>query len=390
MNAALKDRARHAFARQFGQEPDGLAFAPGRVNLIGDHVDYNDGLVLPLVLPLGTSVAWGRNNLGTMRAVAADFNDESDSFIPGRKSTATPGWKAYLRGMSAVLQSACGDAPQLDLAIAGDLPRGAGLSSSASLCVALGRALQASGAAVQTTPVELAQAAQRTEHEFAHVACGIMDQMAAACGQAGHAMLLDCRSLEMQHLPIPDGWAVLVVQSGVTRGLVDGAYNLRRKQCNDAARRLGLASLREARLSDLAAAALPEIEARRAQHVIEEIARVESATNCLANDDLAGFGRLLNASHASLRDLFEVSHPQVDRLVDILQRAVGNNGGARMTGGGFGGAVVAVAPGGEVQRLKNTIADEYSSSAAETIQLACGCGRHASGKTQCTLQDQHQ
>lgn len=389
MNAALADRTRQAFMRHFSAEPEGFAFAPGRVNLIGEHVDYNDGLVLPLPLPLGTLVAWRRNDRGVMRAVATDFEDETDSFHLGETAETVSGWRTYLRGMTAVLQGAGTNGQTLDLAIAGDLPRGAGLSSSASLCVALGRALQDGGMVEPATPQQLAKAAQRTEHEFAAVACGIMDQMASACGHAGQAMLLDCRSLEMQHLPLPPEWAVMVVQSGVTRGLVDGAYNLRRKQCEGAARALGMASLREAKPNDLDSAKLPEIEATRARHVVDEIARVRAAVDCLANGDLQGFGQLLNASHASLRDLFEVSHPSVDRLVAILQDAIGDDGGARLTGGGFGGAVVAIVASDKVDQLRELVASEYSSTAAAGMLIVGTGGALTSKEVQSMKQDEY-
>lgn len=389
MKSALAQRASEAFVRHFPGEPEGFAFAPGRVNLIGDHVDYNDGLVLPLPLPLGTMVAWRRNDHGVIRAVAADLAGETDNFHPGDSPAAPGGWRTYLRGMAALLPGNGPGAQGLDLAIAGNLPRGAGLSSSASLCVALGRALQAGNGAGPASPEQLARIAQRTEHEFAGVACGIMDQMTAACGHEGHAMLLDCRNLEMQHVALPRNWAVLAVQSGITRGLVDGAYNLRRMQCEGAARALGLASLREAKPNDLDSAKLPEIETMRARHVVDEIARVCGSAECLAAGDLQGFGQYLNASHASLRDLFEVSHPSVDRLVAILQHAIGGDGGARMTGGGFGGAVVAVVTPDAVEGLRELVASEYSDAAAAGMLVVDTCGSPTPEGVQSLRQDEY-
>lgn len=371
MSSAAKQRAHDAFIRNFGERPEGVAFAPGRVNLIGDHVDYNDGLVMPMPLELGTAVAWRSGEGQLIRAAAGDFGDATCTLGPGAETAHDCGWQTYLRGMVAVLDAHAKDGRSLDLAISGDLPRGAGLSSSASYCIALGRAFIAAGMmAGPLTQIDLAKAAQRTEHDYAKVACGIMDQMASACGMPSHAMLLDCRTLGWRNLALPADWTVIIVPSGATRGLVDGEYNLRRSQCDEAARLLGVATLRDVSPADFDWAALPAVERNRARHVIEEIARVGEATEYVAQADLAGFGDCLNQSHRSLRDLFEVSHPDVDRLVDILQRAIGADGGARMTGGGFGGAVVAIAASSEVDRIRSIVAQEYSPAAAENTLIA--------------------
>jgi galactokinase len=358
------DKARDAFLRHFGEAPDGIVFAPGRVNLIGDHVDYCDGLVLPMPLPLGTAVAWRARAGDGVRVVAADFADGTDDFRPGDAAEPECGWRSYVRGMAAILVRPSGQRVALDLAIAGDLPRGAGLSSSASLCVALGRAVAAAGLAQGAHAVDIARAAQRTEHDYAGVACGIMDQMASACGLKGHAMLLDCRDLSWRATGLPVEWAVLVVPSGVSRGLVDGEYNLRREQCESAARKLGIGRLRDATDDMLAVAGLDPVERSRATHVVAEISRVRAAAAAMERRDLAAFGACLNASHASLRDLFEVSHPEVDRLVALIQQALGDQGGARMTGGGFGGAVVAVVPRERVEHLRNVLDQSYSHEAS--------------------------
>ena len=340
MTDALTDRAAALFREHFGTAPGGVSFAPGRVNLIGEHVDYNDGLVLPMPIAAGTAVAWKRSTGAETRVHAADLGKD-DSFAPDNPQT--PGdvdWRSYVRGMAALWD---GELPALDLLITGNLPRGSGLSSSASLCIALGRAF-AEATGMEIDPTSLARMAQRTEHEYAGVACGIMDQMAIAAGKPGHAMLLDCRDLSYRHFPIPADWAVLIVDSGVTRGLVDGEYNARRQQCEAAARALGVSSLRDVGEDQLASANLPQPEARRAQHVVSEIARVEAATQALLASDLPRFGEILREGHASLRDLFEVSHPAVDELVARLRGLVGDEGGARMTGAGFGGSVVVALP----------------------------------------------
>lgn len=356
----LFERTGAGFAAAFGREPDGIAFAPGRVNLIGEHVDYNAGLVLPMPISTGTAVAWGRASGAEVSAVALDFAHGRDRFVPGRAEPVEPAdWRAYLRGIGAEMARRGVAGGGLNLAIAGSNPRGAGLSSSASLCVALGRAMAAAeGRDLRAR--ELALAAQAAEHDWAGVACGIMDQMAIAAGLPGHALLLDCRDLAVRQIPMPDDWAVLIVQSGVTRGLVEGHYNARQADCKAATSALGLPSLREAGLEQVLAARLEPTIRNRARHVVEEIARVEAAVAAIAERDLTALGALLRASHASLRDLFEVSVPQVDALADALNTAIGTEGGARMTGGGFGGAVVAVLPAARVAEVSAAITARFS------------------------------
>lgn len=353
MTQDLTETAREEFAAHFGCEAQGVVFAPGRVNLIGEHVDYNEGLVLPMPVKAGTAIAWSTEEGAEIKVHAADLA-ESDSFPADAPSKPEQvGWTSYVRGMAAQRDTPL---PAMRLLITGDLPRGSGLSSSASLCIALGRAFDAATGG-WTDPTVLAKKAQKTEHEFAGVACGIMDQMAVAAGEPGHAMQLDCRDLAYRQVAMPDDWAVLVVNSGVTRGLVDGEYNARRAQCEAAAAALGVASLRDATMDEMASADLPELEARRASHVVSEIARVRQASNALEQGDLAGFGQVLREGHASLRDLFEVSHPVVDQLVDRLQEIVGKDGGARMTGAGFGGSVVVVTSPGNVAAIEAEFGD---------------------------------
>ncbi|MFM5907237.1 MAG: galactokinase [Novosphingobium sp.] len=357
---SLVQRSRDGFTRAFGHAPDGVVFVPGRVNLIGEHVDYNDGLVLPMPISVGTAVAWGRADGTEAEAVALDLGDAGDRFIAGVAAPHQPvDWRSYLRGTVAALARQGVAHGGVRLAIAGSIPRGSGLSSSASVCVAIGRAL-AAAAGTQVSARDLALAAQSAEHQWAGVRCGIMDQMAVAAGQAGCALLLDCADLSHRNLPLPPEWAVMIVQSGVRRGLVDGHYNRRREDCEQAARALGVPSLRAATMASLEAGNIGAIAARRARHVIEEIARVRQAAEAIGAGDIEALGAILRASHASLRDLFEVSEPHVDRLVDLLGDAIGGQGGARMTGGGFGGAVVAVLPLAEVDRVRARIEAGYA------------------------------
>jgi galactokinase len=356
---ATIDRVKRAFAERFGGGPDLIAQAPGRVNLIGEHTDYNDGFVLPLAIDRGTVVA-ARLGGGDVRVYAADF-DQEDRFTFAERLDAPPGdWRNYVRGMVAMLVE---DeiAPQgMELAIAGDVPQGAGLSSSASLEVAVGLAVSAlAGAAIDRT--RLAQLAQRAENEFAGCACGIMDQLVSARAEAERALLIDCRSLDCRPVPLPDSAAVLIAHSGVERGLVDSAYNERRQQCEAAARHFGVTALRDAETAHLdGAEELEELARRRARHVVTENARTVEAADALAVGDMARLGRLMAESHASMRDDFEITTPEIDGLVALLQREIGEAGGARMTGGGFGGCVIALLPADRVDAAIAAVRAEYS------------------------------
>lgn len=356
----LIEQTRAGFAAAFGHEPDGVAFAPGRVNLIGEHVDYNDGLVLPMPIAAGTAVAWSAADCAQIDAVALDLNCARDCFTIGSPQRhQPPDWRSYLRGMAACLSDRGFILGGTKLAIAGTIPRGSGLSSSASLCVALGRALAAASGVTAIAPSELALAAQAAEHEWAGVHCGIMDQMAIAAGNPGQALLLDCRDLATRQITLPPGWAVLIVQSGVQRGLVDGHYNQRRRDCEAAAAAIGLPALRDATPTQIEAAVLDHTVRNRAHHVVSEIARVSAAVDAIEARDLHALGSILRASHASLRDRFEVSVPAVDALADCLNQAIGADGGARMTGGGFGGAVVAVLHKAELERVTAAVCANY-------------------------------
>ena len=379
-----QDQARAAYRHKFGAEPSGVTFAPGRVNLMGDHVDYNDGLVLPLPIAAGTAVAWGTGPGNLIETVAHDLEHADDQFAVAAVTPPDPAdWRSYVRGMASSLGAADHAIGGTRLALSGSIPRGSGLSSSASLCVAVGRALIAASGAKALDPRNLALAAQQAEHRWAGVQCGIMDQMAVAAGTPGSALLLDCRDLSFRNIALPAGWAVMIVQSGVVRGLVDGHYNARRADCEAAARALGLASLRDADAAMIADARLEPVAQRRALHVVQEIARTATAAQALEAGELRAFGELMRASHASLRDQFEVSVPPVDALVEVLNAAIGTAGGARMTGGGFGGAVVAVLPADAVPRVEAALRTGYVAPDGEPISMMIeGAGRQVAGATQ--------
>lgn len=334
------ERATAAYIAAFGEEPHRVAYAPGRVNLIGEHTDYNDGFVLPCAIDRGTAVAIGDAADAMIAVTSADYG-EGDSFDPGQAFQAAPGWRTHVRAIAAVFRARGIAIAGARIAIAGDVPQGAGLSSSASLGVALAAAFDRQGALDRTTLALIAQAA---ENDFVGCACGNMDQLIAAHGQANAALLIDCRSLATNPVPLPDDMAVMIVHSGITRGLVDSAYNGRRAACEAVAAQLGVAALRDIDLPALQAAepALDPLAYRRARHVVSENARTLAMAAALTASDWPIIAALMAASHASMRDDFEITLPEIDQLVATLAEATGGVGGARMTGGGFGGCVVAL------------------------------------------------
>ena len=357
---ALYNRVTASFAGRFGHTPDLVVRAPGRVNLIGEHTDYNDGFVLPCAIGPATMVAISKRHDNNVEVIAADFGDAGDQFgleLPLQRNIEQP-WADYVRGMISALQNAGYALSGAHIAIAGNLPKGAGLSSSASLEVAVGKAMSAL-ADIDIDNTRLAQIAQRAECDFVGTQCGIMDQLISVQGKAGHALLIDCRSLGLTDVPVPDDVAIMIVHSGVTRGLVEGHYNARRRQCEVAARAMGVPALRDADLDMLAAASLDAVTKMRARHVITENQRTLDSADALAKSDLATLGMLMAQSHASMRDDFEITVPPVDALVVMLQKAIGTQGGARMTGGGFGGACVAVMPSAMVADVQAAITAEY-------------------------------
>lgn len=375
-----------AFAQHHGRAATVLARAPGRVNLIGEHTDYNDGFVLPLAIDRDTWVAAGPRADLQVNTVALDWQGEHDSFTlqPQPPHHPQAGWRDHVRGTLAQLQAAAPLPAGLDLVVAGDVPQGAGLSSSASLALALLRAAQAVHAptSAQLAALDaptLALMAQRAENQFVGCQCGNMDQLASACGQAGQALLIDCRSLQLRPVPLPAGHTVLIAHSRVRRGLVDSAYNTRRQQCEQAARVLGVPALRDASMALLQQHRhqLPDDTFRRARHIITENARVLQAVAALGAGDLAEVGRLMAASHASMRDDFEITVPAVDHLAELLHRSAAGQGGARMTGGGFGGCVVALLPTERVAAAQALVARNYRSPEGEpalfyTCQASAG------------------
>jgi len=340
--------------------PPRVFSAPGRVNLIGEHTDYNDGFVLPAAINFRTVVAAALRPDTLVEVFAVDM-DDTDTFDLAKPITPSSGhqWANYVRGMIKVLLAEGHNLRGLSLAISGDIPTGTGLSSSASLEMALGHTfLQMSGLPVDG--VSLALAGQNAENNFVGVQCGIMDQFVSALGQKDHALLIDCRTLDYSAVPIPADTAIVIVDSGVKRGLVDSEYNARRQQCQSAAAFFGVPALRDVDMATFAAREheLPPVLRQRARHVISENERTLAAADALKANDLIAFGQLMNESHRSMRDDFEITTPEIDTLTSIMQ-SVPNVYGARMTGGGFGGCCVALAPNSAVPELTAAVDNLY-------------------------------
>ena len=373
---ALHDTVLATFASAFGGAPTLVARAPGRVNLIGEHTDYNDGFVLPAAIGVATLVAARPRADRWIHVTAADFSGATSSFArdePIAPDAAQP-WADYVRGMVSAMRAVGHAIAGVDLAVAGNIPQGSGLSSSASLAVAVGTALSALNG-LDLSPTAIALLAQSCECDFVGTRCGIMDQLVSARGRSGHALLIDCRSLACQPVPIPEDMAILIVHSGVVRGLVEGHYNERRASCEAAAAKLGVAALRDADLPLLedARGHLSTVEHARARHVITENARTLQAAEALQAGDLVSLGELFAASHASMRDDFAITLPPIDALVAELQALIGGScdgrGGARMTGGGFGGAVVAVVPKDYAAAITHALTYRTPAGAAPLVMV---------------------
>lgn len=368
----LRDRVDAGFAAHFGGAPTLLAAAPGRVNLIGEHTDYNDGWVLPMAIGVGTIAAVRAVAGAELKVVALDHGEATTIRLDGPVARAAHGhWSNYVRGVASALRDQGLPLAGAEILVAGNVPQGAGLSSSASLELAVGLALSALAGRPDHDRGSLARAGQSAEHHFAGCACGIMDQLVIASAEPGSALLIDCRSLATRAVPLPPDCAVLIVESGIERGLVDGEYNLRRHQCEAAARHFGVAALRDLGPEELAAGAagLDPVALRRARHVVTENARTLAAADALAVGDLSRLGELMAASHASMREDFEITTPAIDRLAALLADAVASAGGARMTGGGFGGAVIAVAPIDALAAAGDAVRQHYRTPAGDAPRI---------------------
>ncbi|HXQ34612.1 MAG TPA: galactokinase [Anaerolineales bacterium] len=345
------ERVTNIFLETFGDVPIHIARAPGRVNLLGEHVDYNDGFVLPAAIDRATYIAFSPTDSDQTRLLAADLNQHalfSPQTIPSKTQTDSsplPDWAHYPAGVMWALHEEKLSTPALNAVYLSNVPRGSGLSSSASVEMAFMIAWQT--LSDWTLPaMQLALLSQKAENQYVGVNCGIMDQFASACGVENNLLLLDCRSLEWKTIPLPSDVAIVIADTMVRRKLTSGEYNKRRAACEEAVRLLqkdltGIKSLRDVSVENFNrfAPKLPEEVSKRARHVVEEIERTNQAEALLEAGNVQRFGALMNECHISLRDLYEVSCPELDVMVRIAQSLEGCYG-ARLTGAGFGGCMV--------------------------------------------------
>jgi len=352
------------FAEIYGREPR-LFRAPGRVNLIGEHTDYNGGFVLPMAIERGTTVAAAVRDDRKIRILSVNVNEAGEINLDAPEKTRRGTWLDYIEGMARILERRNIILRGADLLINSDVPSGAGLSSSAALEISVGLALSE----ISASPIEkvqLALAGQAAEHEFVGAKVGIMDQYISALGRKNHALLIDCRSLEAEQIPFAAQDSVIVIcDSKVKHKLAASEYNTRRAECEKAVEILQeflpeITQLRDVGIRDFEryAAHLPEIIRKRCRHVVTENERTLNAAEALKKSDFNEFGRLMWLSHASLRDNYEVSCRELDLLVEIASQCEGVLGG-RMTGGGFGGSTVNLVQRGSVENFTKRISDEY-------------------------------
>ena len=371
---ALINNVTRSFSSIFGYAPTHFIQAPGRVNLIGEHTDYNDGFVLPCAINYQMVVAAAKREDNIIRVIAVDYQNEVDEFNLDNSIEFVPNkmWANYVRGVIHFLQKDNYSFHGMDIAISGNVPQGAGLSSSAALEVAIGQTLKT----LYQLPIsqkEIALNGQKAENQFVGCNCGIMDQLISACGEENHALLIDCRSLETSAVRMPENMVVMIINTNKKRGLVDSEYNTRRQQCEEAAHILNVAALRDASLEDLLAKKelMSEVVYRRARHVITENSRTLDAAEALRHGDLTTLSQLMMQSHHSMRDDFEITVKEVDSLVEIVKSVIGDRGGVRMTGGGFGGCVVALVTPDLVDKVVDSVKAQYEAKTGlkETIYV---------------------
>jgi galactokinase len=358
----------HEFAILFGHPPTVNADAPGRVNLIGEHTDYNGGFVLPTAIPQRTRIDLAPRADDIVRAAStARDSDAAQTFLFGGEAPGR-GWLDYVQGVTRLLRAGGHAVHGFDALIDSTVPLGSGLSSSASLSVALMRALRSAFGLI-LDDVQIARLGQRVENEFVGAQVGIMDPMAASLADEGTALFLDARSLDFERIPLPKGADLVVLNSGVAHDHAAGDYNTRRAECERACALLGVKLLRELGPTDLPRIeALPEPLCRRARHVITENERVLQAVAAMRGGDLRRLGELFYLSHASMRHDYQVSVPEIDAIVE-LARAGGDVYGARLTGGGFGGSVVMLAHAGRGRVVAERVARDYAAHWGRTPRV---------------------
>jgi galactokinase len=356
------------FADLFHRGPEAAASAPGRANLIGEHTDYNDGFVLPLAVPLRTRIVAARRN-DDLGLVASRERDDGHimEYQIGRERRGQ-GWIDYVQGVTWILRAAGYGLGGFELALESDVPLGSGLASSAALLVAMLRTMR-DLFELSLDDVTLAQLARRAENDFVGARVGIMDQLCASLGDESHALFVDTRSLDFERVPFPASLELAVINSGVSHSNAAGEYNTRRSECERACALLGVGSLRDLSIADLARVdALPAPLAGRARHVVTENQRVLDTVAVLKSGKLDGLGDLLAASHRSMRDDYQVSVGEIDLLVELAD-ANPDVVGARLTGGGFGGSIIALTPAGKAASAGRAIVAEYRARTGQNGRL---------------------
>lgn len=365
---SLSEKVVSTYRARFHSEPSHLVRAPGRVNLIGEHTDYNDGFVLPMAIDRATWIALSPRTDTIVNLYSIDF-DEQNQFDVADMAKEKMSWFEYVKGVSWALRESGYTVQGWDGVMAGDVPIGAGLSSSAALELAVARAFITLNSG-DWDAGKMATLAQHAENDWVGVQCGIMDQMISAAGKANHALLIDCRTLDTQLAPLPTGTVVVVMDTSTRRGLVDSAYNERRAQCEAAANFFGVPALRDVDPDTFMreASKLDDVIRKRARHIISENARVLATKTAMDNNDPISMGKLMHESHVSLRDDFEVSSDALNTIVEIAQTQTGCYG-ARMTGAGFGGCAVALVNANNANEFVETVSVNYEAKTKLTPSL---------------------
>lgn len=385
------ERVQAAFHERYASAPTFTIRAPGRVNLIGEHTDYNEGFVFPTAIDREVVIAASRRHDATVRLYSNNYQQEDSFSLDSFERLETgPLWSNYVRGVIRIVLEGGYTLGGFDAVLEGNVPQGAGLSSSAAIEVATGTLLvQLFG--LNLTPKDVAVLAQRSENQFVGVQCGIMDPFISALGKQDHALMIDCRSLDYRAVPLhlaESGASIVIIDSAVQRGLVESQFNTRRTECASAVEQLrellerpGLKSLREVDLATFegVSSRLPAVVRQRARHVVTENARVLACVEALESGDLARFGTLMNQSHDSLRDDYNVSTHELDLLVSLCQ-AVPGVFGARMTGAGFGGCTVTLAKTEAIPQFRDQVLEPYrEATGQEAAMFVCRAVDGATG-----------